>query len=58
MKITLLQTDIAWNDTRENMRRVERLINCSPGSDVYVLPEMWNTGFLVEHSVSYKVDSC
>lgn len=58
MKITLLQTDIAWNDTRENMRRVERLMNCSPGSDVYVLPEMWNTGFLVEQSVSYMEDSC
>lgn len=46
MKITILQTDIVWNDTQENIRRVERALNSAPKSDVFVLPEMWSTGFL------------
>lgn len=46
MRVTILQTDIAWNDTQENIRRVESALNRAPKSDVYVLPEMWNTGFL------------
>lgn len=58
MKITLLQTDIVWNDTKENMRRVERLMNDSPASDVFVLPEMWNTGFLVDPNVSCLEGDC
>lgn len=45
MKITLLQQDIAWADPAENQRRSEAAILAAPLSDVYVLPEMWSTGF-------------
>lgn len=45
MKITLLQTDIRWNSPRENKAAVERLMDANPGADLYVLPEMWATGF-------------
>lgn len=58
MRITLLQTDIAWNDTQENIRRVERLLNDAPASDVYVLPEMWNTGFLTQPETSFLEEDC
>lgn len=45
MKISLLQTDVAWRDAQENIRRAESLMACHPGADLYVLPEMWCTGF-------------
>ena len=45
MKISLLQIDVAWRDARENIRRAESLMASQPGADLYVLPEMWCTGF-------------
>lgn len=45
MKVTLLQTDIAWGDADENIHRAEQLMDSAVGSDLYVLPEMWSTGF-------------
>lgn len=45
MKITILQTDICWANPLENVRRAELLMRESPESDLYVLPEMWATGF-------------
>lgn len=45
MKITLLQQNIAWADPAENQRRSEAAILAAPLSDLYVLPEMWSTGF-------------
>ena len=52
MKITILQTDIAWANPQENIKRVERLmaetVSDSTGDTLFVLPEMWATGFCVE----------
>ncbi len=48
MKVTILQLDIAWGDYSENIRRAEQLMSQQPGSDLYVLPEMWSTGFATE----------
>ena len=48
MKITLLQTDIAWAQPEENILRAEALMATAEASDLYVLPEMWATGFAVE----------
>ena len=45
MKVTLLQTDIAWGKPEANLRRAGELIKAHPGSDLYVLPEMFTTGF-------------
>ena len=45
MTITLLQQDIAWANPVENQRRSEAAILAAPLSDLYVLPEMWSTGF-------------
>lgn len=44
MLVTLLQTDIKWGASAENIRSAERLINSSLPSDLYVLPgdvEYW-----------------
>lgn len=45
MKVTILQTDIQWGQPQQNIVRAERLMDTQPGSDLYVLPEMWATGF-------------
>ena len=48
MKVTLLQTDIVWNDSAANIAKADALVDDNAGSDLYVLPEMWATGFNVE----------
>ena len=48
MKTTIIQLDIEWGRPLENIRRVERLMAEAPDSDLYVLPEMWSTGFATE----------
>lgn len=48
MKVTLLQTDITWSQPEVNIRRADALLRANGGSDLYVLPEMWATGFATE----------
>ena len=48
MKLTILQKDIVWADPAENVRRAEEAINRNPGADLYVLPEMFSTGFCTQ----------
>ena len=48
MKISLVQMNLAWCDTQANLSRAEELIKSTPGSDIYVLPEMFTTGFCME----------
>ena len=51
MKITILQTDIAWSAPQENIKRAERLMSEAAADGMsdtlFVLPEMWATGFCV-----------
>ena len=54
MTVTVLQTDIVWADYEENIRRAELLLQTAPKSDMYVLPEMWSTGFMTESVVDDK----
>ena len=44
MKVTLIQMDIAREDAAANCATAERMMLSAGRSDVYVLPEMWNTG--------------
>ena len=48
MKIKLLQQDIVWGKPEENVRAAEQAMNARPGSSLYVLPEMFSTGFCTE----------
>lgn len=48
MKISLVQMNLAWCDKESNLRCAEELIRLHPGADVYVLPEMFTTGFCME----------
>ncbi len=45
MKITVLQRDIVWGDAKLNLQRADEAIRALPDADVYVLPEMFPTGF-------------
>lgn len=45
MKVTILQRDIVWAKPDENRKRSEEALMEVKGSDIYVLPEMWSTGF-------------
>ena len=45
MKIAVVQMDITAGNVQENIARADALISAHPGADVYVLPEMFSTGF-------------
>lgn len=45
MKVTVLQRDIVWANPEENRRRCDEVIERNPESDLYILPEMFSTGF-------------
>ena len=45
MKITLLQRDIVWADPQANMTRNDSIFQSDGGSDLYIFPEMFSTGF-------------
>lgn len=45
MKVTVLQMNIIWAEPEENVRRADEAIGRNPGSDIYILPEMFSTGF-------------
>ncbi|MBP3426461.1 MAG: amidohydrolase [Rikenellaceae bacterium] len=58
MKITILQRDIEWATPGVNVERAERAIDRNPGADLYVLPEMFSTGFCVTpEGVAESLDS-
>ena len=48
MKVTILQRDILWADPAENVRRADEAIDRNPGADLYILPEMFSTGFCTQ----------
>ena len=55
MKVTLLQTDIVWGQPVQNIQKAEKLLMQQPFSDVYVLPEMWSTGFATKpHGIAHS----
>ena len=45
MKITVLQCDIVWSNPETNRKRFDEAIDNNPDADLYVLPEMFSTGF-------------
>lgn len=45
MKIVLYQQDIVWADLQANRQKLIDLMGRAPGADLYVLPEMFTTGF-------------
>ena len=58
MKINLIQTDIVWGDPQANCAHLDKLLAGAEPAELYVLPEMFSTGFAtlpnatVEHEPS------
>ena len=48
MRVSIIQQDIAWTDIRENIRKADAAVDSDTGADLYVLPEMFSTGFCTE----------
>lgn len=57
MQIALLQTDPQDKDVKTNIARAESLMQQTPEADLYVLPEMWATGFLTDPAPSVHEQS-
>lgn len=47
MRVALLQTSIAWCDSRANIAEAGLLAG-KADADLYILPEMWDSGFDIE----------
>jgi len=45
MKAVIIQCDIAWCDPAENHRSIQQMMHAHKGADLFVLPEMFSTGF-------------
>lgn len=48
LKITLIQTALHWGDAEANLRHFDHLFEGIRDSDLVILPEMFNTGFITE----------
>lgn len=48
MKVSVIQQDIVWADVEENIRRADAAVDSAPAADLYVLPEMFSTGFCTD----------
>lgn len=48
MKVTILQRNIEWANPALNIERANEAIDRNAGSDLYVLPEMFSTGFCTQ----------
>ena len=58
MKVTVLQRDIVWANPEENRKRCDAAIERNPESDLYILPEMFSTGFCTNpEGVAESLDS-
>ena len=58
MEITILQQNIVWSDPEANRKKADEAINRNPGADLYVLPEMFSTGFCTQpEGIAESTDS-
>ena len=47
MLIALIQCDILWERSADNLSRLDALFAKTPHAELYLLPEMFNTGFVI-----------
>lgn len=50
MEISIIQSDLVWENKTENLNNFSRIIRDIPQTDIVVLPEMFSTGFSMEPS--------
>ena len=47
MKIALVQAELTWEDNDKNLNHFSRILENIEGVDIFVLPEMFNSGFTI-----------
>ena len=58
MEIAILQQNIVWSNPEANRKKANEAISRNPGSDLYVLPEMFSTGFCTQpEGIAESTDS-
>lgn len=58
LRVTLVQTALAWENKTANLDHLERLLEAaSPQTDVIVLPEMFATGFSMNAAALAEADT-
>ena len=58
MKITILQRNIEWANPQANIARADEAISCLLDADLFVLPEMFSTGFCTQpEGIAESADS-
>ena len=58
MKVTILQRNIEWANPALNVQRADEAIDRNPGADLYVLPEMFSTGFCTRSEERHVGKEC
>ena len=56
MKVVILQRDLAWGDPETNIKGISQALDRNPGADLYVLPEMFTTGFATQDDARLDED--
>ncbi len=57
IKVTILQRDIIWGNPVQNVERADAAIRSLPDADIYILPEMFSTGFCTQPEGIAESDS-
>ncbi len=57
IKVTILQRDIIWGNPVQNVERADAAIKALPDTDIYILPEMFSTGFCTQPEGIAESDS-
>ncbi len=57
IKATILQRDIIWGNPVQNVERADAAIKALPDTDIYILPEMFSTGFCTQPEGIAESDS-
>ena len=53
-RLTLVQTDILWEDPEGNFKKYDHILDACDSSDLIVLPEMFSSGFSTNPSAYIK----
>ena len=56
MRVTILQRDIVWGNHKLNLSRADKAIDENANADLYILPEMFSTGFCTSPEGIAEID--
>ncbi|TVR88926.1 MAG: amidohydrolase [Saprospirales bacterium] len=54
LQVSLLQWDLSWHNAGKNRDKADSLLDANPGAELYILPEMFTTGFTMQPDKVYE----